>query len=122
MGRWAGPDGGREGFTFTTTRSIGAMDCASRSAICAGVAAFGEDAGVDRVVERLHLAADERRHGGQVRDRRDVDAFAGEVLARPVGRVDLDAEGSQVAGELRDPVPIRDGEKGSHRGHPPDPR
>ena len=36
--------------------------------------------GVDRVVEGLDLAADRRRSPcGQVRDRRDLDAFAGEV-------------------------------------------
>ena len=66
-----------------------------------GDVAPGEDPGVDGGMERLDLAADEWRHVGQLRDRRDLDAVAGEVLARPVGREDLDAEGEQVSGEGR---------------------
>ena len=90
------------------TRSIRPIPCAASSAIWRGHVAAGEDAGVDRVVERLDLAADRRLAGRQVRDRRDLDAVAGEVLARAVGGEDLDVEGEQVAGERGDPVAIGD--------------
>ena len=73
-----------------------------------GDVAAREDPGVDRVVEGLDLAADRRLALGQVRDRCDVDAFAGEVLAGAIGREDLDVEGEQVAGKSRDPVSVRD--------------
>jgi hypothetical protein len=59
-------------------------------------------------MERLDLAADERRDVGQVRDRRDVDAVRGKMVARPVRRVDLDPEVEEVARETRDAVSIRD--------------
>ena len=84
------------------------MPCASSSAIWAGHVAAGEDAGIDRVVERLDLAADRRLAVGQVGDGRDLDAVAREVLARAVGRVDLDVERAQVARERRDPVAVGD--------------
>ena len=56
-----------------------------------GDVAAGEDAGVDRRMERPDLAADERRHLGQVGDGGDLDPVRGEVLAGPVGREHLDA-------------------------------
>ena len=68
----------------------------------------GEDPCIDRGVEGLHLPADERRDLGQVGDRRHLDALAGEVLARPVGGVDLDTELTQLAGERRDPCTVGD--------------
>ncbi len=66
--------------------------------------AAGKDAGVDRGMERLDLAADEGRDVGQLGDRADLDAVGGERLAGPVGREHLDIEGSQVAREVRDPI------------------
>ena len=73
-----------------------------------GPVAAGQDPGVDRRVERLHEAADEWRDVRQVRDRERVDAVREEVLAGPVGGVELDAEAGEVAGERTDPVAIRD--------------
>ena len=70
--------------------------------------AAGEDARVDRVVERPDLATDRRLAGRQVRDRRDLDAVSGEVLAGAVSGEDLDVEREQVAGERGDPVAIGD--------------
>ena len=102
------PTAGANGLTLTMTRSIGTIPCAASSAICVGDVAAGEDARVDRVVERLDLAADRGLAGRQVRDRRDLDAVAGEVLAGAVGREDLDVEREQVAGERGDPVAIGD--------------
>ena len=72
-----------------------------------GHVAPGEDARVDRVVEGLDLAADVGLALGQRRDRGDLDALAGQVVARAVGGEDLDAEVEQVAGKLGDPIPVR---------------
>ena len=68
----------------------------------------GENPGIDSRVEGLHLPADERGDMGQVGDRRNLDALAGEVLARPVGGVDLDIQLTQLAGERRDPFTVGD--------------
>ena len=59
-------------------------------------------------MERLDLPADQRRDLGQVRYAADVDALAGEVLARAIGRHDVDVEAAQVPREVRDPLPVRD--------------
>ena len=67
-----------------------------------------EDPRVHRRVERLQLAADQWRYLGQVRDGQDLDAFGRKVLAGAVGRVDLDAELTQLAGESADPSPVGD--------------
>ena len=80
----------------------------------------GEDAGVDRWVERLDLPADERRDRRQVGDRPDLDPIGGEMLAGAVGGEHLDAQTGQVAGEGRHTVAVRDREQGSHPGPPPD--
>ena len=100
---------GANGLTLTITRSIGPMPCASSSSSWRRDVAPREDPGVDRVVEGLDLAAD-RASGPAVRSEteRDLDAFAGEVLAGAVGREDLDVEREQVAGEGGDPVTVRD--------------
>ena len=68
------------------------MPWASQLRELGGDVAPGEDAGVDRVVEGLDLAADVGLALGQVGDRGDLDAVRGEVLARAVGREDLDVE------------------------------
>ena len=68
----------------------------------------GEDAGVDRVVEGLDLAADIGFALGQGGDRIDLDAFRGQRIARAIGGVDLDPEPEQVAGEFDDAVSVRD--------------
>ncbi len=81
-----------------------------------GHVAAGEDAGIDRGVERLDLPADERRNLGQLRDRRDLDPVGGEVVAGTVGRVDLDVEVTQGSRERRYAVAIRDRKQGSHPG------
>ena len=73
-----------------------------------------EDAGVDRRVERPHLAADERRHRGQVGDGRDVDAVRGEMLARAVGREQLDAQPLEIPRESGQPVAIGHREQRTH--------
>ena len=44
----------------------------------------------------------------QVGDGRNLDAFAGKVLARAVGGVDLDVQLAQLAGERRDPFTVGD--------------
>ena len=74
----------------------------------AGHVAAGQDPGVDRVVEGLDLAADRGLAVGQVGDRRDLDAVAGEVLARAIGRIDLDIEGTQFARQRGDPIAVGD--------------
>ena len=68
-----------------------------------------QDPGIDRVVEGLDLAADRGAAGGQVRDGGDIDPLADEVLARPVGREELDLQRAQVPGHGRDPVPVGHG-------------
>ena len=68
----------------------------------------GEDAGIDRVVEGLDLAADIGFALGQGGDRIDLDAFRGQRIARAIGGVDLDPEPEQVAGEFDDAVSVRD--------------
>ena len=68
----------------------------------------GEDAGVDRVVEGLDLAADIGFALGQGGDRVDLDAFRGQRVARAIGGVDLDPESEQVAREFDDAVSVRD--------------
>ena len=74
-----------------------------------GHVAAGEDPRIDRVVERLDLAADRAdRPSVSSDDGGDLDAFAGEVLARAVGGEDLDVEVAQVPGERRDALPVRD--------------
>ena len=70
--------------------------------------------GVDRGVERLDLAADERRHGRQVGDGRDLDAVGGEVLTGAVGGEQLDAERLEVPRESRDPLAVGDREQRTH--------
>ena len=80
-----------------------------------GLVAAGEDAGVDGRMEGLDLAADEGRDVGQVTDSADLDALAGEVLAGPVGRVDLDPELDEAAREAADAVPIGYRQQRSHR-------
>ncbi len=102
------PIAGANGLTFTITRSIGTMPWRLELGHLGRDVAAGQDPGIDRVVEGLDLAADRRLPLGQVRDRRDVDAFAGEVLPRAVGREDLDVEGEQVAREGGDPIAVRD--------------
>ena len=61
-----------------------------------GDVAPGEDSRIDRRVERLDLAADERRDARQLGDGADLDPVAGEMLAGTVGREDLHAEREQV--------------------------
>ena len=68
----------------------------------------GEDPGIDRRVEGLHLPADERGDLGQVGDPRHLDALACEVFARPVGGVDLNVQLTQLAGERRDSFTVGD--------------
>ena len=74
----------------------------------------GEDAGVDRRVEGPDLAADERRDGGQVGDRRGLDAVRGEVLAGAVGGDELDAEALQLARERGKALAVGHRQQRSH--------
>jgi hypothetical protein len=69
--------------------------------------AAGKDACVDRMVERLDLAADHGRTRGQLRHRGDRDALSGKVVAGPVRGENLDIEGQQIPGKGGNPVPIR---------------
>ena len=71
-----------------------------------GHVATGEDPGVDRVVEGLDLAADVRLALRQLRDGGDIDALGREVVARAVGRIDLDPDVEQVAREGGDPISV----------------
>ena len=72
-----------------------------------GDVAAGEDARVDRVMEGLDLAADVGLALGQRRDRRDLDALGGKVVAGALRRDDLDPEAEEVAREVDDPVSVR---------------
>ena len=76
--------------------------------------AAGKDAGVDLGMERLDLAADDGRRGGQGADRLDLDAIGGEPVPRPVSGEDLDTLVEQVAGEVGDPGAIGHREQGTH--------
>ena len=78
--------------------------------------AAGEDAGIDRRVERLDLAPDQRLDAGEVRDGADLDPVRGEMIPRPVGCIDLDVEGEEVPGKGRDPVAVGNRQQGSHPG------
>jgi hypothetical protein len=75
----------------------------------------GEDPGVDRVVERLDLAAEHRLRPGQIGDGPHLDAVLGEVLACPFGREALDIEHLQAASKGADAVPRRDRQQCSHQ-------
>ena len=83
------------------------------------IVAAGEDPGVDSWMERLDLAADERRDVGQVGDRADLDAVLGQVVAGAVGREDLDAEGEQLPREGADAIAAGHRDQGSHPGYLP---
>ena len=110
----AGADLGREGLDVDDDEVDQADAVLDELGELRRVVASGEDAGVDGGVEGLDLAADERRDLGQVADARDLDALACEVLACAVGRVDLDAEPEQLAGQRREAVAARDRDEGSH--------
>ena len=103
------PTAGANGLTLTTTRSISPIPCASSSVELGRDVAPREDAGVDRGVEGLDLAADASagRRSGRMTDATSMPS-AGEVLAGAVGREHLDAEVTQLAGEGRDPLAVRD--------------
>ena len=75
-----------------------------------------EDAGVDRGVERLDLAAEEGRDVGEGGDGRGLDAFRAQRLPGPVGGVELDAQALQLLREVDDALPVSHGEQGSHSG------
>jgi hypothetical protein len=79
-----------------------------------GLVAPREDAGVDGRMERLDLAADQRRDAREVADGADLDALRREVIASPVGRVDLDAEVEQAPGERGDALTVGHRQQGSH--------
>ncbi len=79
-----------------------------------GDVAPGEDAGVDRRVERADLAADERRDRRQVGHRADLDPVGGEMVAGAVGREQLDAEPLELAGESRDALAVGHREQRTH--------
>ena len=76
--------------------------------------AAGEDARVDRRVECPDLAADEGRDGGQVADRRRLDAVRREVLARAVRGEDLDAQLLELTRESGDSLAVCDREQRTH--------
>ena len=73
-----------------------------------GDVAAGQDPGVDRVMERLDLAADVGLALGQLGDRIDLDTLAGEMVTGALGRVDLDVEREEIARERGDAVSVRD--------------
>ena len=75
----------------------------------------GEDAGVDDGVERLDLAAHDGFGAGEIRDGADFDAVRGQRVARSVGRVDLDAQGQEIAGKWADALAVGHREQGSHQ-------
>ena len=84
------------------------MPCSRSSSSWAGTSRRARIAGVDRVVEGLDLAADDRaRPAVSSETERDLDALAGEVLAGPVGREDLDAERQETARERDDAIAVR---------------
>ena len=99
---------GANGLTLTTTRSISPIPCSCELGELGGDVAPGEDPGIHGVVERLDLAADQRQLAGQLGDRRDRHALAGQELAGAVRGEDLDLEVEQLASESGDPVPVRD--------------
>ena len=80
--------------------------------------AAGQDAGVDRRVEGLDLAAGQRRDVRQDGDRGDLHPLGGERLARAVRGVDLDAQAQQLRGQGGQALPIGDREQGTHSAPP----
>ena len=113
----AGPDGRRERFHVDDDDVDESDALVDQFGELGRVVAAGENAGVDRGVECLDLAPDERRHLRQLGDAADLDAVSREVLARAVGCVDLRVEREQIPGECRDAVAVGDREEGSHRGN-----
>ena len=110
------PTAGANGVTLTTTMSISPMRVRLELAQLLRYVAPGEDPRVDRRMERLDLAADERRHARQFRDGADFDAVPGEMLAGAVGGEDFHAEPEQVTGQSGDSVAVGDRQQGSHPG------
>jgi hypothetical protein len=87
-----------------------------------GVVAVGQDAGVDRGVQRLHPAVEHLGIAGDVLDQRDRDAGLTQCPGRAAGGDDLDAEFVvQRAGEVDDAGLVVDTDQaaanGARRGH-----
>ena len=116
---WRAPTWGAKGLMLTTTMSIAPIPWAASSSSWAGIVAAGQDPGIDRWVEGLDLAADERRDVGQLGDRADLDAVLGEVLAGAVRGEDLDVQRLELSREGADPIATRHREQGSHPGFLP---
>ena len=111
---WPRPTSGANGLTLTTTRSMQLDAVVGELLELLGDVAAGEDPGVDRGMEGPDLAADERRHRGQVGDGRDLDPVRGEVLARAVGGEHLHAEALQLARERGDALAVGHREQRTH--------
>ena len=77
--------------------------------------ALGEDAGVDRRVERLDAAAEHLRRTGHVLDLGDGQPLLGEELRGAARRDELEPELVQAAREVVDALLLVDGDQGA--GH-----
>ena len=103
-----GPDGRREGLDVDDDEVDRADVLGLELGHLLVDVAPGQDPRVDRMVERLDLPADVGWPSVRSVTERDVDALAGEVLARAVGGEHLHVEGMEVPGERRDTLPVRD--------------
>ena len=73
-----------------------------------GVAAHGEQPGVQARVQRLHAPVHDLREAREVLDRADLEARVGERLGGAAGRDELDAEVGEAARELDDAALVGD--------------
>ena len=102
------PIAGANGFTLTTTRSIEPDPLGLELGELVRPVAAREDARVDRVMERLDLAADRGLAVRELDDGGDLDPVGREDLASAVGGEHLDVERAQFAREIRDALAVRD--------------
>ena len=82
-----------------------------------GPVAAGQDAGVDRRVQRLHAAAQHLGGAGQILDARERDVGLGQRRGRARGRHQLDPQLVQPAGERLQPGLVADRHKRSLDPH-----
>jgi hypothetical protein len=76
-----------------------------------GVAADGQQAGVEPGVQRLHAAVHDLREAGEVLDAADLEARLAQLGRRAAGRDDLHPQGGKAAPEVHDAALVGDGQQ-----------
>ena len=85
------------GYRLTTTTSTRPMPMTLERGQIVGTIAAGQDAAVERRVQRLHAAVHHLGKAGEVRDARDGQAGVGQGTRRAAGRDELEAAGGEAA-------------------------